>query len=483
MKLRLQAILLLISLFFSQTLWADVDPMAQMKDFMQSVSKEMAGMQKTIEKQNQLISQQNEKIRQLETRNPQVQMAAPSGDGAAMTQDDFNKKLKDSIGDASVWLKDLKFSGDLRLRYEAQQFTSGSPSETDDRNRFRYRLRYGFEKKFSDEWKIGFSMASGEASSGQNVDVTSTNTTFDNAFNFKDIFIEKAYATYNPQWALVLPIIKLVTMSAGKVTNPFEKGSSDMIWDRDVKPEGAFEQIDLKLVDQPEVAVNAYVLGGQFILDEDASGTNHADSELYAWQAGVNIIGETPFFETPVNLLSAVSYYTYPDFAENGNFLIGTTSLARGNSNFEGSSTELDADDFKVIEFYNELTLSALGIPIKPFVDIAHNAAANVTTQDDETWAWAFGTKFGGIQKKGDWEISYAYKRIEANSVVGAFNDSDFGNGHANKRGSQFKLGYALTDNVTLNGAAFFVNNLATGTGGVLDEEQRRFQADLVWKF
>ena len=85
--------------------------------------------------------------------------------------------------------------------------------------------------------------------------------------------------------------------------------------------------------------------------------------------------------------------------------------------------------------------------------------------------------------EKGDWELGLAYKRIEPESVVGAFNDSDFGLGHSGKRGSVFKLGYALTDSITLGGAAFFVNNLTTGTGGVRDEEQRRFQLDLAWKF
>ena len=66
MKLRLQAIVLLISFFFSQTVWADT--MGSMQDFMDSVSKQMSQMQKTIEKQNQTIERQNEKI----TREPNI---------------------------------------------------------------------------------------------------------------------------------------------------------------------------------------------------------------------------------------------------------------------------------------------------------------------------------------------------------------------------------------------------------------------------
>ena len=490
MKLKLQAAIIAFSLFLSQTVWADT--MTSMQDFMKDVSKQLANMQKTIEQQGQVINRQNEKIRDLESRGPRVEMGGSSVEQTdpQKEKEKFEKNLAAKIGDSDKWLKDLKFFGDGRLRYEAFQFTNGTSSETDDRNRFRYRLRLGAEKKFNDQFKAGFSLASGESTNGQNVDVTSTNQTFDNNFNFKDIFIERAYAIYNPNWAKVGPIEK-AEIGGGKFANPFEKGSSDMIWDRDVRPEGAYEKIDFRLYDGDETKIKAYGLAGQFILDEDASGSNNADAELYAFQAGLDMGFMTPISEKPVNWLSAVSWYSYSDYTNVSNFNTAqSTSLARGNSNFIGPSTELDAEDFEVIELYNELKMypfSGMGGPLEniavtPFFDIATNPQ-NESSQSEEGWAWAFGAKLGGIKQKGDWELGYAYKRIEANSVVGAFNDSDFGTGHSNKRGSQFKISYALTDNIQLNGAAFFVNNLTTGTASVLDEETRRFQADLVYKF
>lgn len=484
MKLKLQVILLLFSLVFSQTASAD----SSMQDFMDQVSKQIAGMQKTIEQQNQLINHQNEKIKQLESR-PRIEM----GGGSVETMDpqkekeNFEKNLAAKIGEADKWLKDLKFFGDGRLRYEAFQFTNGTSSETDDRNRFRFRLRVGAEKKFNDQFKAGFALASGEQALGTNGDNVSTNTTFDNNFSLKDIFIDRAYAIYNPNWAKVGPIEK-TEIGGGKFANPFEKGSSDIIWDRDVRPEGAYEKFDFRLYDGDEVKVKGYGLLGQFILDEDSSAGNNADAELYAFQAGLDIGVMTPAFEKPVNLLSAISWYSFSDYTNASNFTVGGSSLARGNSNFVGPATELDAEDFEVIEFYNEVKLYPFGdtvlggVALTPFFDIATNVQ-NESQQNDEALAWAFGAKLGGLKKKGDWEIGYTYKRIENDSVVGAFNDSDFGLGHSGKRGSVFKLGYALTDNIQLNGAAIFVNNLATGTGGVLDEEQRRFQADLAYKF
>lgn len=495
MKLRLQAIVLLISFFFSQTVWADT--LGSMQDFMEQVSKQMTQMQKTIEKQNQTIERQNEKINELQSRGPRFEMGgAPSVEAAdpAKEKEKFEKNLASKIGEADKWLKDLKFSGDGRLRYEAFDYTHGTVNESDSRNRFRYRLRFGAEKKLNDQFKAGFSLGSGESTNGQNVDPTSTNTTFDNNFNFKDIFVETLYAIYNPTWAKVGPI-SMVEIGSGKIKNPFEKGSSDMIWDRDVKPEGAYEKVDLRLYDGDEVKVKAYGLLGQFILDEDSSASTNADAELFAFQTGLDVGFMTPISKKPANWLSAFSWYSYSDYTNVSNFNTAqTTSLARGNSNFIGSATELDAEDFEVIEFYNELKLYPFGgtalseVPLSPFIDIATNTQ-NEGPKPDESWAWALGAKLGGLKRKGDWELGYAYKRIESDSVVGAFNDSDFGTGHSGKRGSVIKLGYALTDNIYLNGAAIFANNLTTGSGGALsdanvrDEEVRRFQADLVWKF
>ncbi len=472
-----------LTIIFSPTVQGDIDPLAQMRGMIEQLQKAVGELQSTV-------NQQNEKIRQLESQKPQIQVAAPASGEAVvpMSDSEFNERLGTALGGANKWLNHLSFKGDLRLRWEAFEQSSGDPAETDDRNRFRYRLRYGFEKKFNEQMKIGFAMASGEQTAGTQVDPTSTNTTFDNLFNFKDVFIEKAFAMYTPDFAKVGPVEKF-TITAGKLDNPFEKGSSDMVWDRDVKPEGIYEKVDVKLYDTSDLKINGYATAGQFILDED--GTIGGDSELYAHQAGVNAVFYTPFFDRPVDFHTAGSYYTYRNYEDFSNFLVGGaggTSLARGNANLDGNATQLDAKDFEVIELYNELTVYPMGMPIRGFFDIAGNPGdRSVSTGgiDGENMAFSFGGKLGGTVKKGDWELSYAYKRIEANSVVGAFNDSDFGaTGHAAKRGSVFRGAYALTDNIQLNAAAMFVNNLNAGTvSGLRDEEQKRFQLDAVWKF
>lgn len=444
---------------------------AELLSMLEKMQKQMAQMQSTIALQNQKISA-------LESR-PASGGGVMSEPTPPMTDYEFKERLSGALGGADKWLKDVKFNADTRLRYEALDYNNGTISETDPRNRFRYRLRFGFEKKFTPDMTVGFGLASGGIT-----DPTSTNETLDGNFVFKDVSIEKVFAQYNPSWAKFHDSVKNVQFAAGKMNNPFERGSSDIIWDRDVKPEGVYEMIEFEVYDGENVDVNHYFTAGQFILDEDGtlgSQTAGGDAELYAFQTGLNAIVYTPVMERPVDLFSAFSFYNFADYARQSNF----GAFARGNSNSTGSSTELDAKDFDIIESYNELAIYPYGLPLRLFFDAATNLSDKTAARSvvGEHLAYALGSKIGGLNKAKDWELSGAYKYIDDNSVVGAFNDSDFGDGHSGKRGTVFKLGYMLTDNLSLNTAAFFVNNVSNGTLGILDQEQRRFQVDLVWKW
>ncbi len=483
---KLTSILAVCLMAFSSAAFADE---AQLMDMVKQMQKQMTDLQN-------IVMAQKSEIQASKTQGPSIQMAGGGVEAPLMSEEDFTKQfdknLKGKIGESDKWLKDLKFKGDLRLRYEA---FNGTSDETDARNRFRYRLRFGFDKKFSDEWNAGFALASGEyptssaATAGSAAvasDPTSTNTSFDNDFSWKPIYIEKAYGSYTPNWAKIGPIEKF-NITAGKMDNPFEKGSSDIVWDRDVKPEGITEKIDLKLFKTDNLNVKAYALGGQFILDEETSVTANGDANLFAVQFGLNPELYTSLSEKPIKLLSAVSYYNFGDYTRDGNFTIGGVSLARGNPLVPGSTTALAAGAFNLWEVYNEVSFDVMGKKVAPYFDwvsnIGNSAADYAVAGNNNSNAYAMGITVGETKKKGDWMGSYAYKWIGANATPG-FNDSDFGNsGHSGKAGSVIKGGYSLTDYLTLNGAMFFVNNLNQSTAGIRDEHQNRFQLDMTWKF
>ncbi len=480
------AIFIVFAFLFAPICRAETPDMARLVTLVEQMQKQIGDMQKVIDSQGLKLSE-------LERKQAVVQISALATGGgtgtaqASMSDKEFNDRLNGALGGSNKWLKDLKFGGDLRLRYEA--FANKGTSPDADRNRFRFRLRYGFEKKFGEEMKVGFSIASGEkvTGNGHSADVASANQTLGNDFDLKNVWIEKAYGQYNPKWAKVGPVDG-VEIAGGKFANPFERGTSELIFDRSVRPEGAYEKANFKLFEGQKAKASAYVTAGQFVLQESA--TIGKDAQMFGYQVGVNPVFDTPFMKNPADLFGAVSYYDYQKYDRQASWKIDQANQSLANGNSVCTSNDL-CTGYKVFDYYGELTIIPYKFPIRPFTEFAHNMRAGRSMRDRN--AYTIGTKLGKLTKKGDWEAGYEYRFIGADSTPGAFADNSFGyRGGAGNKGHVFKLGYNVTDNLTLNGAMYLVRNLNIGqtldpttTSGqpIKSEEQWRCQLDTVWKF
>jgi hypothetical protein len=124
------------------------------------------------------------------------------------------------------WLESIKISGDIRGRYEHIGLSGdGKP----DRKRGRIRARVGIDAPVSNEWAIGFRLASDEGG-----DPVSTNQTMGDSFSKKGVYIDLAYIDFHPVAVAGLNVY------AGKMNNPFYiVGKNQLIWDSDLTPEGA----------------------------------------------------------------------------------------------------------------------------------------------------------------------------------------------------------------------------------------------------
>ncbi|MBN1688256.1 MAG: putative porin [Candidatus Omnitrophica bacterium] len=437
----------------------------QLITLVKDLQKQVMTLQKTVSEQQVKILDL-EKVR-VERKDVQQDIQVP---------EDFMVNLKESIGDSDKWLKDLKFSGDFRLRYEARDMVDSAGKATTsamrDQNRFRYRLRYGFTKKFNPDMEVGFRMAS---IPGENVvpTRTTTNTTLDNQFAFKDIAIDLAYVKYTPGWAEVGPVQGL-EITAGKFKNPISHQASWIIWDGDVTPEGLYEKVDVGLLKTDDLEVNLSALAGQWILEEGTALASHDDAELYLWSGNLTTKVKG-ILKYPIETRHHVTYYDYRDFASRlGNF------GAAGNNFVNGAGT-LAAEDFNIWDIYNEASFQFdERIPkLTLFQDYVENVSNHAWggLGEEESSAWALGAKLGKAKKKGTWEVSYTYAQIEANAVPSVFTDGDFTG--TNERGSVIRGSYALTDSLKLSSAAIFTNNMR----GDQDAERRLFQADLIWTF
>lgn len=77
------------------------------------------------------------------------------------------------------WVKKMKFSSDLRLRYQWEDVKNGV-----ERHRFRIRFRWGFSANLNENTSIGLRLATG---SGEQV---STNQTLTDAFSGKNFWLD-----------------------------------------------------------------------------------------------------------------------------------------------------------------------------------------------------------------------------------------------------------------------------------------------------
>lgn len=400
---------------------------------------------------------------------------------------DFEKQIKASNG----WLDNLTSKGDVRLRYEGLNREPGEKSSSDnsnaqDRNRFRVRLRWGLEKKFNDEWKAGFRLASG---TGTN-EATSTNQTLTDEFGLKQIFIDRAYATYSPlkavqQW---VPNTSNVEIGAGKTANPWEKWTSAVVWDSDVNPEGAYERMDINLAKpSDEASWDLHLQSSQFILEED-SNSNPGDQFSFAYG-----IGTTYQWAKDHNASVKLSYYDWTDYAEFQN-----DASAGLNSRFGGNDRDLA--NIRVINLYADtnfiIDTGFMGKRnLRLFGDYAHNTNLNdsPTVLQDSDDAFSLGFSLNKAKEKGDWEFGYEYMYIEANAVPGEFSESDLHTGGTNNKGHRLSYKYKLHKNIDLNMTLWLAEKIKSDRIYTIaaadflqrgdDDQLLRAQIDLVYSF
>jgi len=404
--------------------------------------------------QKQLAEQDRRYVKEIEGLKQQIEIKGPQEKPVYLPPG----------GEAGPkWLEGLSMGGDSRLRYEAIERNETAR----ERNRFRYRLRWKITKQLSEDLDLGFRLVNGSTT-----DPTSTNQTMTGDFTYKSFLLDQAYVKYRPSFLSdFTPFLEKSEIAGGKFENPFLAASSGLVWDADAMPEGFAESFEFGFW---EGRLKPFLNLGQYLLQENET---LADAEVYGVQTGLR--WNSPGFskEAEVQATHAFAYYDYSDYGRDSNFLVSGTSLARGNTRI-GSSPVLAAGDFDLLQIYNEIRFKAGKLPVRVFADFATNLADQAEDPLGRNVGYEYGLGLGEAKKKGDWEALYYYAYIEPNAVVGAFNESDFGTGHADKRGSFFQLGYKLTDFLKLAFKAHFVNNI---TGA--DDETRRFQTDLEWVF
>ncbi|MBI5374123.1 MAG: putative porin [Candidatus Schekmanbacteria bacterium] len=347
--------------------------------------------------------------------------------------------LKNTI--LPTWVKNTTFSGDVRLRYAYDRMKddiAGEDTNFADRQRLRFRLRYGFETVVNDKVKVGLRFATGTG------DQTSTNQTMQDTFSAKNIWLDQAFIEIKP-----IPELRLI---GGKIENPFY--TTDLVWDPDVKPEGIVVQAK-KSFGEKELNIEPFMTFGFFPIDESSTDSN--DQSLYGLQGGAS----AALFGTKLKF--AAGYYDFHNIKGAAIEDVSPANIRKSNTFIEGDDDKnLFAYDYRLFTLGGEFTpieFDAFGtiIPVTLYGDFVKNLVSDV----DFDTGYLGGIKIGAIKNAGDFQVAYDYRKLEKDAVYAPIADSDFHAGGTNAKGSKFSATYAVLKNTTL-GIVYFDTKAVT---------------------
>jgi hypothetical protein len=336
--------------------------------------------------------------------------------------------------DESQWADRLSISADIRLRYEAIQ-SEGLP----DQERGRYRVRLGLAADVYEQVRLVFSLATGADNP------VSRNVTFGDSFGPDDFGLELAYVdwTLSDAWRIF----------GGKMKNPLVRaGGAPLIYDSDLNPEGIAAVFES----------GAWFANLAAFFVEESALTD--DAHLYHVQGGFQVEAAGPG-----ELRVGAGWFTYTNTIGKLPFFFG---LPRGNT--------VDGNDRYVFDYRNSEVFLEYGMqlgdwPLQWYGQLTRNH--DIGREDT---AWAVGVRLGRAKKRGSMDFAWTYQDIEADAVIGAFNDSDFGGGGTDASGHILEANFMLRERIAL-AATLYLNEV--GAFQAAERDYRRLQLDVEFTF
>jgi hypothetical protein len=385
------------------------------------------------------------------------------------------------------WVSMFTPFGDLRLRTEGF-YADQEPART----RFRVRARIGMNVNPTDEIGATVRLASGNPN-----DPISTNQTFDTTFTRKSINLDQAYLTVKPGKTFGLEPGWGYFMGGKMPVIAYR--ASELVFDDDLSPEGAQEQ--LNLVDHREGWLRSVKLNGfQWVVDEFSTSAD-------PWMIGGQAVTDLSIDDFP-KITLAFADYSYQDMNKEARKVLEKTS-SNFNSQLANSNAFTHDSDGKITGFRSGFNIVNGGgeVNFPNVIDtysagIFGEAAYNTLAHKDGT-GFAVGAGFGSagrdwyhnnMKNAGEWGLSYTFERVGQDAVPAmfSFSDIDFSTSTGTQKGSTNVVAnivrgdYMLFPNFQLTAKGLFVNALdKSQSNAKLDHNNTlfRMQLDAQLKF
>ena len=366
-----------------------------------------------------------------------------------------------------TWVDSLTIKGDLRYRYEVINDDSklDANKETYKRQRDRIRARIVAEAKANDNLKavVGLSTDEGNPTG----DPISGNQTLTGAGSKKPIFVDLAYVDYNffgdnPNELHAL---------AGKMKNPFITLPNDLMWDGDLTPEGLALKGQLNVTDFATVFAN-----GGYIWVQERSGNVNGDSTMF----GAQLAGKIEFMPE-LSLTVGVGYNDYKNIRGFDVVDYVTPAGSYGNSTMNGTvsgSTTNKAwkSEFTPLMYFAQVDAFVVGTPVAVFAQGLNNNKADTLNK-----GLLYGISIGKAKNPQTWEIGYSHAKVEKDSTLGMWGDSDRWGGGADGQGHKVYGKYQIMKNLQAGVTYFKDEKVISDSAKTKDYD--RLQVDLVATF
>ncbi len=375
------------------------------------------------------------------------------------------------------WVNQLKFSGDFRGRYDGIYADNAALV---DRQRLRYRLRFGVTANLRDDFEVGFRLASGEPVGNFGGNPISGNTTLGDNGSKKFIWLGLAYAKWTPidteEWN--------GAFTFGKMENPLTFPSS-VVFGKDYAPEGFAAQLAYKLNAQHSLKLNTTA----FVLDELSASSKDP------WLGVAQLHLDSSWAK---KISSSVGVSVLAISEKNSLVNDGMPNVNRGNTRQANGAPQYN---FNPIHTDATLTYAVdkfPGYPGKFPISISGEYLQNPSAPTANE-AYSVGFSLGKSGRKHQWSLCYRWQEIQADSWFEELTDVDFAayyqasqpnsggtggcyTGGTNVRGHVLKLDYSPYDSLTFS-VTYFLTELIHPNPVSSASGASRVQVDAMWKF
>jgi TolA-binding protein len=492
------------------------DALAAQQRQIEQLRQQMQNRDTALQQAQRQAQQAQEQLQQAQSPASDAQQKASSAEAATNDQKDTIKRLNNDVADLKGTVTSdaaetqegqkrisalegmaghLKFSGDLRLRYEPF-FGGGAVTgpETASRERERFRLRFNVNTKINDDFDAGFSLASGDIG-----DPVSTNSSETGFYTRKPLAIDKAFGVYKPHY------LKPFSLTVGKFGYTWQR--TELTWDNDLNPEGASEQLswDWKKNVLNHVAIigfetpifevgggpDTYMTGGQVQTGWNLGSRLKfaADGAYYDFD-NVNTIAQNQA-QSPANGFATQGIAN----TGGGNFGFGASALS---NNFGVINNQrVFASGYGIFDGLARLDIDtgSKRWPVYALFDFAQNtkacdnldafAAAGVAApacDPHQRHGYWSEFKVGQTKNKGDMMLGYTFARIERDAVLSAFDFSDLKQ-PTNVVEHRVEAYYQAYSHVQVGVTGLIGRQIVTAQSPTLERWHRRWQFDTIFNF